>query len=42
MNDPAPMTLANMRAMGIRNVSVHCRCCRVAAAVDAITDVDLR
>lgn len=28
MNDPAPMTLANMRAIGIRTLSVHCRCGR--------------
>ena len=28
MTDPAPMTLANMRAIGIRTLSVHCRCGR--------------
>ncbi len=28
MTDPAPMTLANMRAIGIRALSVHCRCGR--------------
>jgi len=28
MTDPAPMTLANMRAIGIRTLSMHCRCGR--------------
>lgn len=28
MADPAPMTLANMRAIGIQTMSAHCRCGR--------------
>ena len=28
MTDPAPMTLANMRVIGIRTLSMHCRCRR--------------